>query len=171
MLASNGLPGSMVVVCTDGLSNVGLGNLDIPDDNESRLFYEKLAVLAKEKGVVISIITVKGEGCKMEILGKLAEETNGNVTIIDPAAIGKDFANILKDEVLATKVDIKVRLSKCMKFRKEEEMYLAEEGSVYQKEVGNATLNTKLTFEYTLREEDELKKLGINLKNIKKVPF
>lgn len=34
---------------------------------------------------MISVITIKGEGCKVEILGKLAEKTNGTVTRVNPA--------------------------------------------------------------------------------------
>jgi hypothetical protein len=54
-----------------------------------------VSALAKENGIAISVITIKGEGCKIEILGKLAEETNGNITRVNPADIGKDFASIL----------------------------------------------------------------------------
>lgn len=37
-------------------------------------------------------------------MGKLAEETNGSVTRVDPKDIGKDFAAILEDEIVGTKV-------------------------------------------------------------------
>lgn len=55
----------------------------------------------------------------MEILGRLAELTNGNVERIDPSDLTKDFGAILKDEIVATKVDVKVRLHKALKFRNE----------------------------------------------------
>jgi hypothetical protein len=35
--------------------------------------------LAKEKNITVSVISIKGEGCKLEILGKIADETNGEV--------------------------------------------------------------------------------------------
>jgi hypothetical protein len=38
----------------------------------------------------------------MDILSKLAEETEGNVTRVSPENIGKDFSNILSDEVVGT---------------------------------------------------------------------
>lgn len=38
----------------------------------------------------------------MDILGQLSETTNGNVTRVNPSDIGKDFANILKDEIVGT---------------------------------------------------------------------
>jgi hypothetical protein len=49
-------PGSKVIVCTDGMANVGLGNLDnIVNERqieESEEFYTYLAGKAKEKGYV-----------------------------------------------------------------------------------------------------------------------
>lgn len=29
-------------------------------------------------------MTIKGEGCKMEVIGQLAELTNGNVKVVNP---------------------------------------------------------------------------------------
>lgn len=62
----------MVIICTDGLSNKGLGRLDL-DMNESIKFYENISNTAKENGVVLSLISIKGEGCKVDILGNLVE--------------------------------------------------------------------------------------------------
>lgn len=45
---------------------------------------------------------MKGEECNVKILGQLTEETNGNVKRVDPKNISKDFANILKDEIVGT---------------------------------------------------------------------
>lgn len=95
----------MVIICTDGLANKGLGQLDV-EIEESKQFYEKLGQIAKENGVVVSVITIKGEGCKVEVLGKLAQDTNGSITRVNPGDIGKDFANILKDEIVGTKVKL-----------------------------------------------------------------
>lgn len=56
-------PGSKVVVCTDGLANIGVGSLedtDGPLDAEGRtpsqLVYSRIADLAMEKGVVIDVL-------------------------------------------------------------------------------------------------------------------
>lgn len=73
-LATKGKPGSMVIICTDGLANIGFGALDDPSSVE---FYEKLAGVAKENAISVSLLTIKGEGCKVEVLGKLADETKG----------------------------------------------------------------------------------------------
>jgi len=109
----------MLIMCTDGMSNIGLGSLENGDNDQVSQFYESLAYKAQEKGIIISVITMKGEGCKMEILGKLAQITNGNVERIDPSDLTKDFGAILKDEIVATKVEFKIRLHKALKFRNE----------------------------------------------------
>jgi len=49
------VPGSKVVMCTDGLANVGLGNLDSTSADqhaEASDFYSQLGEDAKQKGFV-----------------------------------------------------------------------------------------------------------------------
>ncbi|KRX07681.1 hypothetical protein PPERSA_11230 [Pseudocohnilembus persalinus] len=170
MLAGQGKPGSMVVICTDGLANIGLGALEYESD-EAKQFYQILSEKAKNLGIVISVITIKGEGCKVEILGKLAEETNGTVTRVDPTEIEKDFAAVLGDEVSGTKVELQFQLHKALKFRKEEQQFLKENGSLFQKHVGNVTVNTKMTFEYSLQSDEFIQQYQIDIQALKEVPL
>lgn len=102
-LAASGKAGSGIILCTDGLANLGLGQLEV-ESEESKNFYSQLSALAKEKGIQISIITIKGEECKLVTLNQIVEETNGNIFRVDPLNIGKEFANILSDEVVGTSV-------------------------------------------------------------------
>lgn len=37
----------MVIICTDGLANIGLGNLEGVDEKQAEEFYEKLSAFAK----------------------------------------------------------------------------------------------------------------------------
>ena len=69
--APRGKTGSKVVLCTDGLANVGLGALDPTKVEESNEFYERVGSIAKDLGVTISVITIKGEGCAISVLSKL----------------------------------------------------------------------------------------------------
>jgi hypothetical protein len=63
-VASKGSPGSSVVLCTDGLANIGVGLLD-PFEAANTVFYSDLAKIAKERNVIINLITIKGESAKM----------------------------------------------------------------------------------------------------------
>ena len=144
-MASKGKQGSMVVICTDGLANVGLGSLDLESElDDSNKFYDSITKLALENNVIISVITIKGEGCKIETLGKLAESTNGNVTRVNPDDISKDFSGILKDEIVATNVSLEIRLHKGLKFCNEDIENLSEDGSFLKIKVGNATVKTEV---------------------------
>ena len=60
-MAGEGSKGSTVVICTDGVANVGLGKLEREDTAEAEEFYEKLADFANEQGVTINIISIKGQ--------------------------------------------------------------------------------------------------------------
>mmetsp|Transcript_34260 Transcript_34260/g.39576 ORF Transcript_34260/g.39576 Transcript_34260/m.39576 type:complete len:147 (+) Transcript_34260:862-1302(+) len=82
-------PESSVIVCTDGLSNYGIGNLEDlktgrVSQEEIDSFYQSLANYAKEKEVAVNLISIKGEDCDLETLTTLTEVTGGNVDIIDP---------------------------------------------------------------------------------------
>jgi len=55
----------------------------------------------------------------------------------------KDFANALKEEVIATNVDLRIQLHKGLLFKNSEDIdQLKEEGSICERAVGNVTSNT-----------------------------
>ncbi|EGR32285.1 type A Von Willebrand factor domain protein [Ichthyophthirius multifiliis] len=161
--------GSLIILCTDGLANIGVGAFD--QQQHSQVFYENIKQIAVENDTVINVISIKGEGCKLDILGQLADKTGGNVTRVDPENIHKDFANILEDEVVAFKASMKIYIKNIMKFRNLDEQndILERNGSVCIKQMGNVTLKTVQTFEYMSKSDEELQqeKLQINEKEKK----
>jgi len=171
-MAAQGRKGSKVILCTDGLANIGLGEMDSAYGlSKAPKFYSDAALFAKENGVSVSVISIKGEGCKLEMLGKLADETSGDLIRVDPNEITSNFANVLKEDVLGTGVEIKLRLHKAFKFRNEDEANLKENGSLYAKNIGIVTRGTELTFEYESRSDEELSNLKIDVDHLKFVPF
>jgi len=171
-LAIQGKQGSKVILCTDGLANIGLGEMDTPEGlAKADEFYTSLAKLAKENGVSISVISIKGEGCKLDVIGKLADVTSGSLMRVDPDELMNKFANAIKEEVLGTQVDVKLRLHQGLKFRNEDQEFLKERASLFQKNVGNVTARTELTFEYELRSDEELTEFGVDSTKLKTVPF
>lgn len=107
----------------------------------------------------------------MEVIGRLAELTNGNMKVVNPDNLSNDFANVLKDEVVGLNVDVTIQLHKAMVFRNEDKAFLSENQTVLKKKLANATANSKISFEYELRCEEDLKFMEIDVKEIKKVPF
>lgn len=58
-----------------------------------------------------------------------------------------------------------------MEFRKEKKENLKDEGRILLKHLPNATSNSKVSFEYQLRNDVELQKLKIDVENLKEIPF
>jgi hypothetical protein len=155
-VASKGSKGSIVVLCTDGLANIGVGALDAADES-TKDYYGLLSNEAKAKNVAVNIITIKGESSKLAILGQVVEATNGNIKVVNPEKLSEDFANILKDEVIGVDVEVKIMLHKALVFRHEEVANLKDNKTILIKTFANATVNTKISFEYEVREEEDLK--------------
>lgn len=64
--------GSQVVICTDGLANVGLGAFDdaqTPEELQKvEEFYERVGEYAKCKGLTINIVSIIGDECNLDSL-------------------------------------------------------------------------------------------------------
>merc|ERR1712176_1471133 len=69
-----------------------------------------------EKGVVVSIISITDNGCKLESLGRLVELTNGNLKRINPLKLTEKFSGILDKEIIATLTNAKMLLHPGLKF-------------------------------------------------------
>jgi hypothetical protein len=93
-------PGSQVVVCTDGLANVGLGAMDAgakggQEQAAVNEWYEGVGALAQLNGTAVSIVSIKGDECRLENVGRVAEITGGQVDRVDPLQLTNNFDNIL----------------------------------------------------------------------------
>jgi hypothetical protein len=171
LLVSIGLAGmtrgSSVVLCTDGLANIGVGNLEAlakgsdKDHDAIREFYENVGDVAVAKGVSVSIISIKGTQVTLEYLAKVALKTKGQNDIVDPLNMGGGFNAILKNPVVATDVSAKLIIHPGFRFHE-------EATSQMKIDVGNATQESTLTFEFELKSKDQLKNL---LKGVSKLPF
>jgi len=157
LLASVGVaaqkPGSKVILCTDGLANIGLGSMDTDDganEEEAEAFYRRVAAYAKDNGVIINVISIKGTTCSMENLGILADTTGGQVDIVDPLELTKNFHSILATPVIALRVRARLMLHKGLFFRDEEDI-TAE--NVVERDIGNVTGDSTVTFEYGVKED------------------
>ncbi|KAK6171244.1 hypothetical protein SNE40_019473 [Patella caerulea] len=135
--------GSKIILCTDGLANVGLGRLDESFTDDPALFYEEMGEKAVEKGVSISVITIKGAESKLVQLGKLADLTSGQVNHVDPLRLTEEFSNILADRIIATNVTATFILHKNLVFFDED-----TEENIIVKNIGNAKMDTEITFKY-----------------------
>jgi hypothetical protein len=163
-------------LCTDGLANVGLGALEDlfteEQVEEAAQFYTEMGQFAKEKGVAVSLISIVSEGCRLNLLSPITELTGGDLLRVDPKNIEKDFSNILSDAIIATNVQLKVKLHQGLEFRNEEPENISKDKSMLTRDVGNVDETTEITFEYTLKSNEELAQMAnFDLDLKKKIPF
>lgn len=59
-MASKGAPGSQVIVCTDGMANVGIGSFGRGGDAAATQFYDDVGKFAEDTGVMINLVTIAG---------------------------------------------------------------------------------------------------------------
>ena len=168
--------GSKIIICTDGLANIGLGCLDNitnPEDHQKiKEFYYDLGQVAKEKGIIVSLITFEGEESQISILSSLMEQTGGSVARVKPTQILEEFSNLLTTEVIATDVKLRIKLHKIMSFRNEKQSDLTLNESTLKRNIGNATNETEVYIEYHFKSSEEISKFKeIDLEKLKSVPF
>lgn len=174
-MAETGGSGSTVVLCTDGLANVGLGQFEgasVDQVAEIEQFYTKVGEHAKEKGISVNLVTVEGEDCNIESVSKVCEHTGGEVQMVNPANLKENFSSLFNRETIATNVEVRLKLHKGLEFRNEDEASMEDNKTTLVKKLGNVTEESEVTFEYRLKPIKELLKMqDIDLSKIEKFPF
>ena len=112
-IAAKGSPGSKVIICTDGIANKGMGDIERGGEEleEAKNFYAKVGQYAQQHGVVLSIISLVSSECRLDLLSPIAGLTGGDVLRVDPMNLSTDFENLLAEKVIATQVTVRVRNS------------------------------------------------------------
>lgn len=188
-LIKNANRGSKIILCTDGMANIGLGNMEelvnLSKDNNKdfenlymktlenvKSFYSDLGEFAVSKGIIINLLTFEGEESNIEILGILCDKTGGEIERLKTTEVINNFSNLMENEVIATNVEISIKLPKFMTFRNEEQSNLSHYKSQLNKKIGNATNETELYCEYTVKSTKDLQDENINnLEDIKEAYF
>ena len=99
-LLKNAKIGSRIFLCTDGMSNLGVGNISENKDN-AKVFYTKIGEMAKEKGIIINLITFQDSESEIDILMSMVEKSGGEIIRVNPNAILDGFNDLLENEALA----------------------------------------------------------------------
>ncbi|CDW75118.1 type a von willebrand factor domain-containing protein [Stylonychia lemnae] len=171
-IAGEGSPGSQVIVCTDGQANIGLGALNTHNQLAANQFYYKIGEYAKDKGVTVHIVTIIGQECQIDAITPVSEITGGQIERVDPMELRSNFQDFLAKSVLATKVELKVKLHKGLEFRNEIDQNLSCNKTVLTKEFGNVNEDTDVTFEYKVKGIKELIKIqDLDLTQLNRLPF
>jgi len=165
-------PGSTIVLATDGLANTGIGAMDTPDQIlAANQFYDEIGLFAKQKGITINVVGIKGDKLNINNLGKLADITSGGVDLVDPIQITQNFASVLQSSLVATNVIVKLLLHKAFK-APADGVWLQPPGNklFVERNIGNTYEDTEITAEFELHSEEHL--LALFKDNAQKeVPF
>ena len=65
--------------------------------------------------------------------------------------------------MIGLNVEAKIMLHKALVFRNEEPAFLKDNKTILVKQFANATLFTKISFEYEVRDEEDLKFMEIDI--------
>ena len=112
--------------------------------------------MAKEKGVVISLITFEDSESEIYILKNMVELSGGEIIRVNPSQILEGFNDLLENNVIASDVEVKLNLNKCMTFRDEEKINMINDESTYSKKIGNAAKETETYHELKFKSSIKL---------------
>ena len=150
--------GSRIFVCTDGESNKGVGTFWNTEEKVKE-FYIKMGNIAKEKGIVISLIAFEDCESKIDILKNMVYNSGGDIFRVNPNMILDEVNDFLENKALASQVEIKINLNKCMTFRDEEKNDIINDGSTILKNIGNVTKEKETYFELKFKHAEQLAKI------------
>ena len=154
-------PGSSVILCTDGLANVGLGSL-VDKESDYAPYYVELAEQAKLKGVTVSVVSIKGEECSLESISIVCEQTGGQVDRVDPAQLlqGEKFSAVVGAPIVAYHTMAMILLHRGVRFH--QEIDDEENRNWLVKDIGNVVMGKELSFAYRFRPKSEIDMSGMN---------
>merc|ERR1711997_343191 len=110
---------------------------DEEDDDPILKWYEALGDYSMSKGIVVNIISITDDGCKLENLGKIVEITNGNLKRINPLNLAEKFSGIIENESIATNCQAKMLLHPGLKFHNTVEAAVVNLDEIGQKNESN----------------------------------
>jgi len=157
-------PGSRVILCTDGLANVGLGSLE-EKQSICRPYYVELAEQAKLHGVTVSVISLIGSECCLEELSAVTEQSGGSVQRVDPLELAGQMGSLLEKPVLGYTTMAMIVLHRGLQFRGEMDDEEDNRNWVVR-DLGNVRADTELTVSYGFRPKEYY-----DMSDVDQIPF
>ncbi|KAL8583825.1 hypothetical protein ACOMHN_040294 [Nucella lapillus] len=144
------VPGSEIVLCTDGMPNVGIGSLD--NRFADTAFYRQIGEYAKSNKTVINILAVEGEPVGLPQVQMAAETSGGTVNVLNPLEIVRQLRQIMQNCLVANCVTVTFCLHPDFVF--DEPGYPIT--SRLSKELGNVLKEDDLTFRFKPKDADKV---------------
>jgi len=120
--------------------------------------------LCKLWGITANVIGIRGDNLNFNVIGKLADITQGDTDVVDPLKIVENFSSIVDSKLVATNVVVKLFLDKVFQFPKDDNWTTPDPvGELLQlhatRNFGNAFEDTEVTVEFLQKEDAELLKV------------
>jgi hypothetical protein len=160
-------PSSQVVLCTDGLANIGVGSLEEVDSKEFLNFYTEAGEQALLRGVTVDVISIIGSECCLDSLTATTQVTGGMVERVNPQSLLKDkgvMSGVVGRKQLASNVMAMALLHPSLQFQ--DEAQDEKDRNWMVRDLGNVTPETSCSFTFVFRPEDEF-----SIKELKEVPI
>ena len=142
------------------------------DREKAKDFYVNIGNMAKEKGIVISLITFEDSESEIEILKNMVEYSGGEIIRVNPNEILDGFNDLLENKTIATDVQMKINLNKCMTFRDQDKKDLTNEFSSLSQKLGNVTKETENYYELKFKHAPKLAEMNeIDFDQLKNLIF
>ena len=108
--------------------------------------------MAKEKGIIINLITFQDSESEIDVLMNMIQNSGGEIIRVNPNEILDGFKDLLENEALASEVELRMNLNKCMTFRDQEEKDMENEGSSIIQKLGNVSKETETYLELKFKK-------------------
>ena len=169
-LLMNNNNGGRIFLCTDGLANEGVGSFN--NLNESIKFYKKIGEMAKISEVCINLITFSESESNIQILINMVQETGGEIIQLNPNDNFDDIETFLNNDIIASKVQLEIKLNQMLEFSNQDKTYLENDSSCFKKFIGNIKKNMNLYFKFNFKSLSKISLIeDINLDNLNQIPF
>lgn len=151
-----GLGNARMMVFTDGLSNVGVGDIEPekgvvkPGEKE---YYAKWAQQAREQGTAINFFAIANSEFDVDLYNPVAEETEGSVYLVEPSNILSQIGLPEENKQLGTNADVEIILPTVLKFWRVLEIGAQVSGSKFRKNYGVLTDKTRDIIHFVVNPE------------------
>eukprot|EP00043_Microstomoeca_roanoka_P013684 m.134429 g.134429 ORF g.134429 m.134429 type:complete len:614 (+) comp15821_c0_seq2:129-1970(+) len=167
---------TQVVVCTDGLSNVGVGAMHAAElVPQSRRVLDQLATTAIRDGVVFSIVSIVGEECRLQDIGQLAVATGGIVARVDAFSLTGTFRQIVWQSFVGADVIVQLRTNSCLQGYKFGKPMLTDVGMCFEMQsLGCVTETSVTTMQFGPLTQQQEEQLAVPVRrppSSRKLPF
>eukprot|EP00049_Salpingoeca_infusionum_P015281 m.294764 g.294764 ORF g.294764 m.294764 type:complete len:689 (-) comp15850_c0_seq12:2623-4689(-) len=101
---------SQIILCTDGVANIGLGamspNATQEDHKHAATLYRSLGIRASMQATRVHVVTIKGEECQLQHIGRVAERSGGEIVRAAPEELQDCFHKAISSVPIASNVSI-----------------------------------------------------------------